>query len=186
MKKTPSYLLGLAETRARAAGDLLRYEKIAQDVAVLIENARQAVTAADLLIRRLDSRLDPSDIEPIRAPKYFGGMRGKLKETVIEILKREAPGSVTTTEVAIELQIRFQLTFETAALRSRWQGNSVSRLLRVLYENKLLDRLHDPHALTGDGARWRWKSDKSTSSDALRADVEARGGTVLQYEPTDE
>jgi hypothetical protein len=58
MKKTPSYLKGLAETRARAAGEVLRYEKIAADVDGLLRQARDTLSAFDLLIVRFDARLN--------------------------------------------------------------------------------------------------------------------------------
>jgi hypothetical protein len=30
--------------------------------------------------------------------------------------------------------------------------------MRKMFKQGLVDRLHDPAALTEDGARWRWKS----------------------------
>jgi hypothetical protein len=182
MKKTPSYLKGLAETRARAAGEVQRYEKIAADVDDLLRKARDALAACDLLIVRFDARLSPEDIEPIRPPKFYGGKRGQLRNTVIEILKREEPETVTTSQIGLEIQIRFLLTFETPAERTAWQCNSIGRLLRKMFKQGMLDRLHDPEALTQDGARWCWKSGAATSSDHLRNLVEAQGGKVNQYD----
>ena len=97
MKKTPSYMKGLAEDRARAAGDVERYVKIAKDVADALEAAQMTLAACDLLIRRIDARLNPNEIPPIRAHKYYGGARGKLRDSVVDILKTAAPGTVTTT-----------------------------------------------------------------------------------------
>jgi hypothetical protein len=182
MKKTPSYLKGLAETRARAAGEVTRYEKIAADVDDLLRKARDALAACDLLIVRFDARLSPEDIEPIRPPKFYGGKRGQLRKTVTEILKREASGTVTTSQIGAEIQIRFLLTFETPAERTAWQCNSIGRLLRKLFKEGLIDRLHDPEALTEDGARWRWKQCAASSPDHLRELVEAQGGSVCQYD----
>ena len=121
MKKTPSYLKGLAETRARAAGEMARYEKIASDVSQLLQKARDALAACDLLIVRFDARLTPEDIQPIRPPKFYGGKRGQLRNTVTDILQREAPGTVTTSQIGVEIQIRFLLTFDTPAARTTWQ-----------------------------------------------------------------
>lgn len=182
MRKTPSYLKGLAETRARAAGEVMRYEQIAADVNDLLCKARDALAACDILIVRFDARLSPEDIEPIRPRKFYGGKRGQLRTTVTEILKREAPGTVTTTQIGIEIQIRFLLTFETPAARTAWQCNSIGRLLRKLFKQELVDRLHDPAALTEDGARWRWKSGATSSPDHLRELVEAQGGSVHPYD----
>jgi hypothetical protein len=182
MKKTPSYLKGLAETRARAAGEVKRYEKIASDVSDLLRKAQDALAACDLLIVRFDARLSPEDIEPIRPPKFYGSKRGQLRNTVTGILKRETPGTVTTSQIGIEIQIRFLLTFETAAARTAWQCNSIGRLLRKMFKQGLIDRLHDPETLTEVGALWRWKSGSPRSSDHLRELVESQGGKVNQYD----
>jgi len=186
MKKTPSYLKGLAEDRARAAGDVERYVKIAKDVADALETARATLAACDLLIRRIDGRLNPDEIPPIRAHKYYGGARGKLRDSVVGILKTVAPGTVTTTEISIEIQVRYGLTFETSWERTYWQCNSIGRLLRKLFDQGLVDRLHNPKSLTEEGGRWRWKTDSTQSSDQLRAQIEGKGGSVVQYDGGDE
>jgi hypothetical protein len=180
--KTPSYLKGLAETRARAAGEVKRYEKIASDVKDLLRRARNALAACDLLIVRFDARLTPEDIQPIRPPKFYGGKRGQLRNTVTEILQREAPGTVTTSQIGVEIQIRFLLAFDTPAARTAWQCNSIGRLMRKMFKQGLVDRLHDPAALTEEGARWRWRSGAASSPDHLRELVEAQGGSVHQYD----
>jgi hypothetical protein len=182
MKKTPSYLKGLAETRARAAGEVARYEKIASDISDLLQKARDALAACDLLIVRFDARLTPADIQPIRPPKFYGGKRGQLRNTVTDILQREAPGTVTTSQIGVEIQIRFLLTFDTPAARTIWQCNSIGRLMRKMFNQGLVDRLHDPAALTEDGARWRWRSGAAGSPDHLRDLIEAQGGSVHQYD----
>jgi hypothetical protein len=182
VKKTPSYLKGLAEDRARAAGDVERYAQIAEDVARELEKARSTLAACDLLIRRIDARLNPEDIEPIRVTKYYGGSWGKLRGTVEAILKSVAPASATTNEIATEIQVRFQFVFVTWQARSEWKNNSIGRLLRKLFNEGLVERLHDPKSLTEEGGRWRWKNDATQSSDQLREQIEAEGGSVVQYD----
>ena len=182
MKKTPSYLKGLAEERARAAGDVERYVKIAKDVADALDTARETLAACDLLIRRIDARLNPEDIPPIRVNKYYGGASGKLRNTVEDILKKVAPGTVTTTDISIEIQVCFGLTFETSEARTHWQNNSIGRLLRKLFDHGLVERLHNPRRNTEEGGRWRWKTDSTQSSDQLREQIEKRGGAVVQYD----
>jgi hypothetical protein len=54
--------------------------------------------------------------------------------------------------------------------------------MRKMFKQGLIDRLHDPAALTEDGARWRWKSGAASSPDHLREQVEAQGGFVHQYD----
>jgi hypothetical protein len=186
MKKTPSYLKGLVEDRARAAGDVERYEKIAKDVADALERARATLAACDMLILRIDARLLPGEIVLIRSKKSYGGKRGKLRNTVVDILQKAAPGSVTTTEIGIEIQVCFGLTFETPFLRTYWQNNSIGRLLRTLFYEDKVERLHDPRCNTEEGGRWRWKASAAESSDDLRAQLESQGGSVVQYDATGE
>lgn len=102
------------------------------------------------------------------------------------MLKTEAPESMTTSEICIELQVRFQLAFETAALRSRWRTNSIGKLMRNLLDAGLIEALHDPHSVIAEGARWRWKSDAVLSSDHLKTLVEAGGGEVQFYDASHE
>lgn len=59
MRKTPSYLKGLAETRARLAGDIERYRSVIEDVGRQMLKAETELEACDLLIRKFDSRLRP-------------------------------------------------------------------------------------------------------------------------------
>jgi hypothetical protein len=135
---------------------------------------------------RFDARLTPADIELIRPPKFYGGNRGQLRNTVVKLLKAKAPGSITTSEISVEIQVRFLLTFETPAIRtSWWQCNSIGRLMRKLYEQKLVERRHDPKALTEERGRWRWRSDVAASPDHLQRLIESTGGKVLQYSGAD-
>jgi hypothetical protein len=155
--------------------------KIAKDVADALEAARSTLAACDLLIRRIDVRLNPEDIPPIRAHKYYGGSRGKLRDTVVDILKAAAPCTVTTTEISIEIQVRHGLTFETSGERSHWQCNSVGSALRKLFGHGLVERLRDPGS-----SRWRWKTDSTQSSDQLRERIAGNGGSVVQYDSGEE
>lgn len=118
IRKTPSYLKGLAETRARIAGDLLRYEKqhpelekiklkaakadleryerLYARVCQSLTEAKADLESCDRLIRKLDSRLDPGQIEPIQAWKGRYGKRGGLKEMIFQVLKDYAPVAMCT------------------------------------------------------------------------------------------
>ncbi len=101
MKKTPSYLKGLAETRARLAGDIERHERLLSEIPEKVAQARRELEACDLLIRRFDGRLDPQKIAPIRHWRY-SKKRGVLRDTIIAIVKDSAPNQVTTLEVGWE------------------------------------------------------------------------------------
>jgi len=61
MRKTPSYLKGLAETRARAAGDVLRLQQILDQVKESLAKAQAEVEACDVLIKKFDDRLEPTE-----------------------------------------------------------------------------------------------------------------------------
>ena len=52
MRKTPSYLKGLAETRARAAAEVIRYTALATEVQQRLAEAQAALNSCDLLIVR--------------------------------------------------------------------------------------------------------------------------------------
>ncbi len=65
-KKVRSYLKGLAENRARAAGDIIRFEGMAKEIAERLAEARSDLESCDRLIKKYDPRLQPELIGPIR------------------------------------------------------------------------------------------------------------------------
>jgi hypothetical protein len=174
MRKTPSYLKGLAETRARADGEVGRLQRLLDELGPKLAEAQriqglhkeisawqaEAVTkrdACDTLIRSYDDRLDPVQIAPIRATKARYGKRGTLKKTISQVLQKVAPAEVTTTELCLTLMAELQIDFLTKIERKRWISNSLGSTLKDLLEEGLVERLHDP-ADHGCGAgRWRWK-----------------------------
>ena len=103
MGKTPSYLKGLAETRARAAADVQRLKRLQNELARNLANAEAEVDSCDRLIRKFDSRLNPDLIEPLRAHKERYGKHGELGETIKRYLQQAAPSTVTTHEVGLAL-----------------------------------------------------------------------------------
>lgn len=180
VRKTPSYLKGLAETRARAAGDVLRYQALLDTVAAKLAEAKSALEACDCLIRRYDERLDPTRIPPVRAQKGRYGAHGALRNAILEELQRAAPRDITTTELCLTLETHFGLDFLSGEERTYWQANSLRRELKRLTDRGLVERLHDPLALTGEAGRWRLKSDDAPSLDHLQARAEASGAAVLR------
>jgi hypothetical protein len=161
MRRTPSYLKGLAETRARLAGDIERYERTMHDLQVLIDKVRLEKDACDTLIKKFDQRLDPGLIEPIRQhnPRY--GTRGKLKAVILSCVQKAYPSEVTTPEIGLTLQVVFGLDFATWQETEEWTANSVRPQLRKLVKEGLVERLHEATAGAGVG-RWRL-ADKSGS-----------------------
>ena len=82
MRKTPSYLKGLAETRARAHGDTIRLGKIRDEIHAKLEEAKFLVESCDRLIVQYDSRLNPTLIQPVGAWQGRYGKRGALTEAI--------------------------------------------------------------------------------------------------------
>lgn len=154
MRKTPSYLKGLAETRARAAGDVLRLERLQGDVAQAHEKARFELAAADALICRFDPRLDPTQIPPLRAWAGRYGKRGALREAILKYLREAHPQELTTTEIAVRLQAELGLDFTMAAACEEWVHNSVRAQLRRLAREGEAEHTSEASPGTKVG-RWR-------------------------------
>lgn len=176
MRKTPSYLKGLAETRARAAGDVERYQEILDEVSAKLAEAKAVVAACDRLVVKFDSRLNPALIQPIRAWKGRYGKRGQLSASIAQLLEQSAPQELTTIELIWALQLEFQLDFSTTEEKQRWRKNSLTPALKDLVEKGLVDRMHGiTDGSIGEVGRWRWKSGGDLSLDHLRAQAAAAG-----------
>lgn len=190
MRKTPSYLKGLAETRARVAADVQRYQRLQSEINLALDNARAELGACDRLIRKFDERLNPELIQPIKATKGRYGPRGKLKDTIIGLLKENYPEEATTTEIGLRLQVAFGLDFYTQRERFEWIHNSVAKQLKRLVYEGLVERLHDPLARNMGDGRWRWKGEGCESLGDLAALAQASGvatnSEALSYESEDE
>lgn len=181
MQRTPSYLKGLAETRARAAGDVERLTQLHSEITRLLENAKAEVASCDLLIRKFDGKLDPTKIPAIRAWKGRYGKRGALREAVLRVVEAAWPESVATTELVAKMQAEFKLDFATAWERERWCNYSFRNLLRRCVEDGVLEKhepIRSPSGRTVN--RWRWVSQTVTELGALREVAQATGVGVQQ------
>lgn len=176
-KRTASYVRGLTETRAYAAGEIQRYQQILVDVQEQLSAAQMDMAACDRLIKKYDSRLDPTKIEPVRATKRYGRY-GNLRQAIVESLRDVYPGELTTTLIALEIQIRFGIDFITPAQRKGWVNCSVASALRALVAAGIVERLHDPRVITGEAGRWRLRSGSGPSADRLLEQLEASGEVV--------
>lgn len=148
MKKLPSYLKGLVESRARSAGDIERLQELRRLLDVEIENARTRLQSADTLIRDFNPLLDPSRIQPVQSRK---APYGKLREAVRLILQGAAPTALPTSEVAFLVAEKLELRFHTVADFRSWTKNAVHRELRKQTETGTLERL----PIAGEENRWR-------------------------------
>jgi hypothetical protein len=178
MRKTPSYLKGLAETRARVSADVMRYEQIINEVSEALKKGRAEMDACDTLIKKFDERLDPALIEPIRAWRGRYGKRGALREAIIRILKQRAPNPIATTELGWELQLDFKLDFINSRERRQWLHRSVGNRLVALMKEGVLERLHDPAVNDGTTGIWRWAGEGCESLGDLAALTDSSGVTT--------
>jgi hypothetical protein len=169
MRKTPSYLKGLAETRARSAGDVARLRKLYEEIGQKLEEAQAEQAACDRLIQKYDSRLEPSRIPNINGWQGRYGKRGALRAAILRFVEEAWPSEITTTELCWQLQMKFQLDFFTAQERAEWLHNSVYTRLRYLVKDGDIESCHNPSkGVTGEVGRWRWRSETAPSLDHLR------------------
>lgn len=154
MRKTPSYLKGLAETRARAAADVLRYRQVIEEVMASLAQAQAELTACDTLIKKFDDRLDPTQVEPINHWKGRYGKRGALREAILALLEARAPAAVPTPEICWEMQLKFDIGFSHWKERDNWRRNSVLSCLKKLVKNGVAEACHDPRN-SGEVGSWR-------------------------------
>lgn len=157
MRKTPSYLKGLAETRARAAADVLRYQQVIDEITVNLNKAKAEIDACDQLIKKFDERLDPALIEPVLHWKGRYGKRGALREAILNLLEARAPTAVTTTEIGWQMQLKFDIGFNHWTERKRWMTNSIGNCLKTLVKEGLAEACHD-QSKTGGVGSWRGRA----------------------------
>ena len=154
MRKTPSYLKGLAETRARAAADILRYQQVIDEITVSLTKAQAELEACDRLIKKFDERLEPALIEPILHWKGRYGKRGALREAILALLQEQAPAAVTTTEIGWQMQLKFDIGFNHWTERKRWMSNSIGNCLKKLVKEGLVEP-GPGQGRTGSSGSWR-------------------------------
>lgn len=154
MRKTPSYLKGLAETRARAAADVLRYQQLISEIMVSMTKAQAELESCDTLIRKFDERLDPHLIQPINHWQGRYGKRGALRAGILALLQERAPTAVTTTEVGWQMQLKFDILFSHWKDRKRWMDKSIGGCLRTLVKEELAEACHDR---VGNGVVGSWR-----------------------------
>ena len=156
MQKVPSYLKGLAETRARVDAECSRLEQLHADIGQRLAEAQAERDACDRLIKKYDGRLDPTTIAPIKAWQGRYGKRGGLKQAVLEVVTMSFPSEVSTSEIAWAIQLRFNLGFETPKERKRWVHSSLTDVLRTLAHKGLVKPLHDQSIPGGTGSTGSW------------------------------
>lgn len=170
MRKTPAYLKSLAETRARSAGDAVRFRTLYEEIGKKLEEAEAEQAACDKLIQKYDPRLVPARIPNIRAHNRYG-KRGALGATILRHVKAVWPNAITTAELCwqLQLELEFQLDFTIWQEKYDWAHQSVYAKLWLYAKKGLLESCHNPSKrATSEVGRWRWKSDDAPSLDHLR------------------
>ncbi len=184
MQKVPSYLKGLAETRARVDAECARLERLHAEIGQRLAEATAERDACDRLIKKYDGRLDPTTIAPIKAWQGRYDKRGGLKQAVLEVVTMNFPSEVSTSEIAWAIQLRFNLGFETPEERRCWVHNSLSAVLRKLTNKGLVKPVHDQSIPGGTGSTGSWLLVAPTASlDGLAATATSAG--VKTTEATD-
>lgn len=178
MSRAHPYLKGLAETRARVAGDIQRLLKAQRDliekmnllhqrlkqcehqlIAInkLLPLRQEELHACDRLIIDFNSRVSPALIKPVQSWQGRYGKRGWLRETVVQALTKAYPQALTSHEIEKEVRAVHQLVFLSPQHRKDWFHNSLRGALKVLTAKGLVERMHQPVSCSAGRGRWRWK-----------------------------
>lgn len=174
-RKTPSTLKDLIQIRARADGELKRLDALLKEIRAAVKRAKLDRDAADRILNRIEPRLDTGQIKPIAGSGRYPV--GALTGTIRTLLQGAAPEWVSTTEICITVEMTFGLSFVSPKARQEWMQNSLTRELRVLNRNGLIER-KAAEAVDTAGCWWRWKSDSAGSLEEMRAAIAAQGEAV--------
>jgi len=164
MKKTPSALKWLAETRARTAHDLAESERIQEAVLARTKKLREELASLDRTLTIYDPSLQPDQVQAVQGHRPSYGQRGNLTAAIARILQAQSPHYVSTELLLVLLCAEFNLQFETPQELSRWRKNVVARRLRHMLDQGLVEREQDPGVWTVEFGRWRWSQPSSVAS----------------------
>lgn len=180
MPRTHPYIRGLAETRARTDSQCATLETQIAALSRRLEKARTERDACDSLIRRFNPSLLPEAIQPIsEGQRTQYGQRGALTRAILAALQQAYPEGITTSAIALHVEATFNLTFSTRTERRNWVCKSLSNRLSSFARDNIIERLHNPHANTGQTGLWRWIPKGGPSAD-LQSLAKAVGAPVIQ------
>jgi hypothetical protein len=157
MKKTPSALKWLAETRARTAHDLAESERVQTAVVARVARLREELAALDRTMTVFDPGIEPARVQAVQGHRPEYGQRGNLTGAIGRILQAQTPHYVSTELLLLLLCAEFGLEFATPQELSRWRKNVVARRLRHMLDQGLVEREQDPSVWTAEFGRWRWE-----------------------------
>lgn len=181
-KTVPSKVKQLAERRARIAGRLLPLDKIESDLRRKVEQLALELRVAELNLESctaqkriltlelqecdkalvgLSPNIDPHKIEAIQGSKGRYGVRGGLKNAVLDVLRDAYPIYLTTTQIEDVIALKFKLVFVSDASKCQWKEKSLAGALRSIADDGKGER--GPKIPGGKGSlntTWRLKVDK--------------------------
>lgn len=193
MKKTPSALKWLAETRARVSGQLQSAQATCELVRQQVASAEEklaslralesicdeqvtkrakALEALDGSVVIFDKSIQPKSIGTIKAWAGRYGKRGALREYLHEVIKSRAPEFVSTSELGVRAVMEFSLVFAHYQQRRTWFRNSLRNALVALEQNGHIERSLDACEIIGGGTEvrgWRCKQESLQTLAELRA-----------------
>lgn len=197
MSRTHPYLKGLAETRARVAGDIQRLLKAQQTLLERMNRIRQQgelcerqlltisrllplrqeeLHACDRLIVSFNAQVNPAHIKAIQAWQGRYRQRGGLRGTIAQVLRQAYPKALTSHVLEWEVRATCQLEFLTPQDRNAWFHNSLRGALKDLAAKDIIERLHRPVSSSTGHALWRWKPPAGAQTlSELTAQAEAAG-----------
>lgn len=170
MRNTPTALKWLADKRRRVSSDLAQTTAIAAEVnqRVPVATLRIDLEALDRALVIFDSSIEPQQLRPVSAHGRTG-KRGSLRQAIIAVLQTHSPAWVATENIEALVCLELSISFETTTLRKRWYDNSLTKQLRKLVVEDVVERHHDPTVFTSEVGRWRWKQEVLPTLAELRA-----------------
>ena len=180
MRNTPAALKWLADKRRRVSSDLTQTTAIAAEVNQRVETLRIDLEALDRDVVIFDSSIEPEELRPVSAHGRTG-KRGSLRQAVINVLQAHSPAWVATENIEALVCLELLISFETATVRKRWYDNSLTKQLRVLVTEDLVERLQDSTVFTSEVGRWRWKQEVKPTLASLRSSEESSSRSRAEH-----
>jgi len=175
--RTPSFLKGLAETRAGLAAKVATRQKLVDHANAKLLRAQAELAGCDHLIRKHYSYVDPENIRPIHGWQGHHGQRGALKTAMLEYLHSRAPAEVSGPELCRVLIDAFALQFHTKKARDRWWSNSGPTQLLRLQREGCIERLTTPGQNFAP-SKWRWEAQAALTLDELTVQASRAAGVA--------
>jgi hypothetical protein len=177
-RRTPAFLAGLIDRRARADSQVQRLTAMLVDLQAELTEAHAHLEACDALLKSDYAGVEVAQVRAINGWMGRHGKRGVIAATIRKFLADAGPDGVTTSELGAHLAGMLGLEFASPAARKKWMRNSVAVRLRELRAIGEVEALHDACVELGKVGHWRLRQDARESVDSLLATATLRGVTV--------